>query len=126
MLGYAKSGEDLALGDINLGSLDTGDFGYQDEEGCLFLSARKKGKVKIYGVQVDLNEVRDILSEVSIVEVKSASASNVVKILHTREQQDFSKEIDLLSKTLNIPRHAIVFERMTNGHRTFSGKLKTN
>ena len=56
MLGYAESADDLLLGDINKGVLETGDLGYL-KENALFLTGRSKRIVKIFGIRVSLDDV---------------------------------------------------------------------
>lgn len=63
MLGYASTREDLELGDVLSGSLRTGDLGFLDEDGCLFLVGRTKRIEKVYGLRVSLDEVEAHLRE---------------------------------------------------------------
>jgi len=61
MMGYASTSEDLARGDELNGLLRTGDIGYLDEEGFLFLVGRSKRIAKIFGLRLNLDEVEAIL-----------------------------------------------------------------
>lgn len=63
MMGYASNGEDLARGDELNGVLPTGDIGYLDEEGFLFLVGRSKRIAKIFGLRLNLDEVEAILRQ---------------------------------------------------------------
>jgi acyl-CoA synthetase (AMP-forming)/AMP-acid ligase II len=60
MMGYAESWEDLALGDSNSGILATGDLGYLDHEGFLYLTGRSKRICKLAGTRVSLDELERI------------------------------------------------------------------
>lgn len=62
-LGYARSREDLALGDVNGGCLKTGDMARMDEEGYFYITGRKKRFVKIQGRRISLDKVQEDLQE---------------------------------------------------------------
>lgn len=62
MLGYAESRRDLALGDVQQGTLDTGDIGYLDEDGCLFITGRRKRFAKVFGLRVSLDDIESRLA----------------------------------------------------------------
>ncbi|MEA2025709.1 MAG: AMP-binding protein, partial [Chloroflexota bacterium] len=63
MLGYADGREDLTAGDELGGVLHTGDIGYLDDEGFLFLTGRSKRIAKVFGLRVNLDEIELMLRE---------------------------------------------------------------
>lgn len=63
MLGYASTREDIELGDVLGGTLRTGDLGFLDGDGCLFLVGRTKRIAKVFGLRVNLDEVEAHLRE---------------------------------------------------------------
>ena len=62
-LGYAYSREDLSRTDDWNGILHTGDIGYLDCEGYLYLTGRKSGYAKVMGKRISLAELEEILRE---------------------------------------------------------------
>lgn len=62
MLGYAETRDDLARGDDLGGVLATGDSGYVDADGCVFITGRLKRFAKLYGLRVSLDDLEARLS----------------------------------------------------------------
>jgi acyl-CoA synthetase (AMP-forming)/AMP-acid ligase II len=61
MLGYSVGAADLGRGDELNGVLRTGDLGYLDADGFLFLVGRSKRIAKVFGLRVNLDEVETAL-----------------------------------------------------------------
>ena len=62
-MGYACDYKDLALGDVNNETLHTGDLGYMDEEGYIYVTGRMKRIAKVNGVRISLDELESIIEE---------------------------------------------------------------
>lgn len=63
MLGYALTAEDLASGDELGGVLRTGDIGYIDKDGFLFIVGRSNRIAKVFGHRINLDEVEVMVRE---------------------------------------------------------------
>lgn len=65
MMGYAGNRQDLALGDIMHGRLDTGDVGSLDDAGRLTLTGRTKRFGKVFGLRINLDEIEAFVSSIA-------------------------------------------------------------
>lgn len=57
MMGYAEDAAELALGDRLDGVLPTGDLGYLDEDGLLFITGRLRRIGKVFGNRISLDDL---------------------------------------------------------------------
>ena len=60
-MGYARSREDLLLGDERHGFIRTGDLAYFDEDGCYYIVGRMGRFLKLFGMRVGLDECENII-----------------------------------------------------------------
>jgi len=60
MMGYAEHRQDLAAGDEMQGVLATGDLGYLDDDGFLYVCGRLKRIAKVAGTRVNLDDVERV------------------------------------------------------------------
>jgi len=66
MMGYAEHEAELAAGDVTGGRLATGDLGYVDADGFLFLTGRVKRIGKIFGNRVNLDDIERMVAAVAV------------------------------------------------------------
>jgi len=121
MLGYAECKEDLALGDVNLGLLETGDIAQFDEDGFFYIIGRKKRFIKLFGNRVNLDELELLFSEINIQSACCGKDNLLLVYILTENEKDAAKEF--LTKKLGI--HFSVFDiRVIDSFpRNTSGKI---
>lgn len=66
MMGYAESESELAAADQMGGVLATGDLGYLDEDGFLFITGRLKRIGKVFGNRVSLDDLEGAVRSASV------------------------------------------------------------
>jgi acyl-coenzyme A synthetase/AMP-(fatty) acid ligase len=121
MLGYAESIEDLLLGDVNKGTLNTGDIAYYDVDGYYFIVGRIKRFIKIFGNRVNLDELELILKKASVDSACLGKDNLLVVYLLNEDRKTTVK--DLLSKKLGIHHSAIEIRIIHEFPRSESGKI---
>ena len=86
MMGYAQTASDLQLPDTQGESLRTGDLGYLDDEGFLFLTGRLKRIVKLAGNRVALDEIEALVGYLAPVAAVDAGEAGVVLFSEAPEE----------------------------------------
>lgn len=127
MQGYAESRADLALGDILKGRLQTGDIGWLDECGRLYLTGRAKRFGKIYGLRVSLDELEREASMLAPVAAVQAGEGVCIFIASSgNEAQDSEHKqilLDHLLSRFTIPRAGYTFRSVDAIPHTARGKV---
>ncbi|WP_104992099.1 AMP-binding protein [Deinococcus sp. NW-56] len=122
MMGYAESRTDLALGDVQGEELYTGDLGYLDTEGFLFITGRSKRIAKVFGVRLNLDEVEALFRNLGTVAVLGAAdklhvfheSTDDALLVSTRKQ---------VALDLKIPVQTIVLKSVGQLPTMSSGKI---
>ena len=123
MLGYCTCRDDLVGTDEMRGTLSTGDIGFVDGDGCLFITGRASRLCKLLGQRVNLDEIESFLRETEDVAV--TSDDNVLEIFAARElSATFPDRIEKHATQLGVPQHKIVTHTIRNLPRTDSGKIR--
>ncbi len=81
MLGYAEQREDLALGDVQQGVLNTGDLARQDEDGYFWIVGRMKRFMKLYGLRMNLDDLERFIESVALMPVACISHDEKLAIV---------------------------------------------
>lgn len=80
-MGYAACRADLTQGDRRHQVLETGDIGYLDEEGYLYLIGRKSRFAKVYGKRVNLDDLEQMLTHEGAGEIAVISDDEKVYVV---------------------------------------------
>lgn len=109
MLGYAETREDLAKGDELNGVLRTGDIGYIDNDGFLFITGRLKRFIKVLGQRVNLDEVEKFLeAHLSLQVALPVSDDEIHILIESRDEKDKELVTKLVSETYGFHHSLIV------------------
>ncbi|GLZ32552.1 AMP-dependent acyl-CoA synthetase [Lentzea sp. NBRC 105346] len=101
MMGYAESESELALGDETGGVLVTGDLGYLDEDGFLYITGRLKRIGKVFGNRVSLDDLEQIVKGFGAAAAVPAG-DKVVVFLDRAGKETCKAAAKLLSETLHM------------------------
>lgn len=124
-LGYAFSYSDLSKGDENQGCLNTGDIGYFDKDGYVFLIGRASRFLKIFGNRVNLDECQKLLrKQFGDFECMCTGVDNKLTIVI--EQKGADKQDDVvrfLSDRMHIHFSGLDVQVVENLPKNSAGKL---
>lgn len=127
MLGYAEARPDLALGDTLKGRLQTGDIGWLDDAGRLYLTGRAKRFGKVYGLRVNLDELEREASAITPAAVIQAGEGVRVFIASLGDEASDAAQsqrlLDHLLSRFTIPRVGYAFCSIEAIPHTERGKI---
>lgn len=122
MLGYATERADLARGDDLEGRLETGDLGYLDDEGFLYVTGRSKRIAKIFGQRLNLDDVERVLKDCGPMAAVSDDQKLCVYFENLNDDEMAIKRSEL-SSLLHIHHSAIATRTIAEIPRTANGKV---
>lgn len=121
MAGYAYSRPSLGLEDWMKGRLATGDLGYLDAEGFLFVTGRKARIAKIHGLRVALEDIEAIAAPVAPC-VALEHKERLVIFAATHDLALPEKILDLVTKRCSLPRPCLTVRLIPSIPVTPNGK----
>lgn len=123
-MGYCYGVDDLARGDDNQGVLKTGDYGYLDKEGFLYLSGRRNDFVKLFGKRINLNSIERMIDEKFGFEVIVRVQDDGITILYEEQwEKVVSLKQEQIRGEIHLPHRHIKFKKVESFLRNRNGKL---
>lgn len=120
MLGYARRREDLTDTD-DLGSiLATGDRGYLDEEGYLYITGRTSRIAKLFGLRINLDEIEAALGPV----VVACDDGHLTVFVEKQKPDGLDGNLRALLQRLRVPEHCARIEVLAEFPRNEAGKIR--
>jgi acyl-coenzyme A synthetase/AMP-(fatty) acid ligase len=121
MMGYAMTREDLCLGDTVGGRLHTGDLGYLDSDGMLFLSGRLSRFCKVFGQRLHLDEVEASLEDIG--PVAALCREGIICVYAEASERVLRDRLLALAQRCHLPPQVICAKPLQALPRTSSGKI---
>jgi acyl-CoA synthetase (AMP-forming)/AMP-acid ligase II len=123
MMGYAETAADLALGDVQQGTLRTGDLGAVDQEGYFTLTGRLKRFAKLFGRRVSLEDVeRELESTFPVRAIATDGRERLGVHVEVDGTVGDDAMVHHLARFLAVPPSAIVVRRVSELPLTPTGK----
>ena len=98
-MGYARSREDLLLGDERNGFMRTGDLAYRDEDGCYYIVGRMGRFLKLFGMRIGLDECEQIIKGKYPIECACVGTDDKMTVYLTDEKYAVAVKEILVEKT---------------------------
>jgi acyl-CoA synthetase (AMP-forming)/AMP-acid ligase II len=123
MMGYAEGPADLGLGDVQHGTLHTGDLATVDQDGYFTIAGRLKRFTKLFGKRVSLEDVERELESAFPVRAIATDAGEKLGVHVAVDGQVTDTElVSHLARFLAIPPSAIGVRRVAELPLTITGK----
>lgn len=122
-LGYAESYLDLCKGDERKGILQTGDLGYLDEDGYIYITGRKNRIAKINGFRINLDELQEKICVSIDIECACIEHMESIVLYFSDSTRRESEVVNYLQKECNINRSFFKIEHINKLPKNTNGKI---
>jgi len=119
-LGYAECGDDLNLGDVNMGKLYTGDLAKRDTDNFYYIVGRKKRFIKLYGNRVNLDETERLLK--NLMPDCACTGTDDKMVIYITEQNRIDEVKKYISTKTGINHSAFMVKHIDMIPKNTSGK----
>ena len=124
-MGYCNCVGDLTLGNTNNNVLHTGDIGYLDEDGFLYITGRKSDYVKLYGKRFCLMDISEMILEMYDIYVFCEFEQEQIVITYERVAEKLINEVkNGLPKQLHLSADDFIYNMVEQFDRTPNGKIR--
>lgn len=124
-LGYCSCLEELKRDDENGGALHTGDVGYLDKDGFLYITGRKSDFVKKYGRRICLSDIALMIEEQYGIQAVVRYEEPVFIITFENKHKEKMKEVEeTLYLQMHLSKSDFLFEIVKQFERTYNGKIR--
>ena len=120
-LGYARNCYDLARGDLNKGTLETGDMAKMDSDGYYYITGRKKRFLKLFGNRVSLDQVEQKINEAGY-DCACAGVDDQMKV-YTNMESNVKNITKFITNVFDINKSGFSVTSIKKIPRNHSGKI---
>lgn len=120
-MGYAQVADDLELGDLNQGCIETGDIAYECEDGFYYIIGRLKRFVKLNGIRINLDDIESYLNGLGIVAACIGTDEGVTVFIQSDEAEDLIQKT--IANYLSVRSGMVSVQRIPAIPRTDAGKI---
>ncbi len=124
-LGYCSCLEELKREDENGGVLHTGDIGYLDKDGFLYITGRKSDFIKKYGRRICLSDIAVMIEEQYGIQAVVRYEESVFIITCENKHKEKVKQLEeTLYLQLHLSKSDFLFRVVKQFERTYNGKIR--